>query len=52
MNLTVPSEQRTMADRQPVPVAFDEYGRPFIILREQAEKRRVTGLNAQKVRRV
>jgi len=35
-------------DRQAVPVTFDEYGRPFIILREQAEKRRVSGIQAQK----
>jgi T-complex protein 1 subunit epsilon len=29
-------------------VAFDEYGRPFIILKEQAQKERVTGLEAHK----
>uniref|UniRef100_A0A251T6M5 Putative chaperonin Cpn60/TCP-1 family, GroEL-like equatorial domain protein n=1 Tax=Helianthus annuus TaxID=4232 RepID=A0A251T6M5_HELAN len=28
--------------------AFDEYGRPFIILREQESKSRVRGLDAQK----
>ncbi len=27
---------------------FDEYGRPFIILREQQEKARIKGLDAQK----
>lgn len=27
---------------------FDEYGRPFIILREQQQKARVKGLDAQK----
>jgi T-complex protein 1 subunit epsilon len=30
--------------------AQDEYGNPFIILREQEKKSRVTGLEAQKVR--
>ena len=30
-------------------VAFDEYGRPFIILREQDKKARVKGLEAHKV---
>jgi hypothetical protein len=29
---------------------FDEYGRPFIILREGQAKSRVKGLEAQKVR--
>ena len=27
---------------------FDEYGRPFIILREQQQKARIKGLEAQK----
>jgi T-complex protein 1 subunit epsilon len=27
---------------------FDEYGRPFIILREQQQKARIKGLDAQK----
>ena len=31
-------------------VAFDEYGRPFIILRDQDKQTRLTGLEAQKVR--
>jgi hypothetical protein len=31
-------------------VTFDEYGRPFIILRDQERKSRMTGLEAQKVR--
>lgn len=30
-------------------LAFDEYGRPFIILREQDKKRRTKGLEAHKV---
>lgn len=30
--------------------ATDEYGRPFIIVREQNNKARLTGLEAQKVR--
>lgn len=29
-------------------LAFDEYGRPFIILREQDRKRRTKGLEAHK----
>ncbi len=29
-------------------LVFDEYGRPFIILREQQEKARIKGLDAQK----
>lgn len=29
-------------------LAFDEYGRPFIILREQESKSRLRGLDAQK----
>jgi hypothetical protein len=30
-------------------LAFDESGRPFIILREQGKKKRVKGLEAHKV---
>jgi T-complex protein 1 subunit epsilon len=30
-------------------LAYDENGRPFIILREQAAKKRVKGLEAHKV---
>lgn len=30
-------------------VTYDEYGRPFIILREQASHQRMKGLEAQKV---
>jgi len=30
-------------------LAFDESGRPFIILREQSKKKRVKGLEAHKV---
>lgn len=29
-------------------LVFDEYGRPFIILREQQQKARIKGLDAQK----
>lgn len=29
-------------------LVFDEYGRPFIILREQQQKARIKGLEAQK----
>ena len=29
-------------------VIFDEYGRPFIIMREQDKKKRLTGIDAQK----
>jgi len=31
-------------------LAFDESGRPFIVLREQEKKQRVKGLEAHKVR--
>jgi T-complex protein 1 subunit epsilon len=31
-------------------LVFDEYGRPFIILREQQQGARIKGLEAQKVR--
>ena len=31
-------------------LAFDENGRPFIILREQEKKKRIKGLEAHKVR--
>ena len=30
-------------------LVFDEYGRPFIILREQQEQARIKGIEAQKV---
>lgn len=30
-------------------LAFDEYGRPFIVIREQDKKARVKGLDAHKV---
>jgi hypothetical protein len=30
-------------------LTFDEYGRPFIVIREQAQKQRIRGLQAQKV---
>lgn len=31
-------------------LAFDEYGRPFIVIREQDKKKRTKGLEAHKVR--
>jgi T-complex protein 1 subunit epsilon len=31
-------------------LVFDEYGRPFIIIRDQDTKSRLKGLDAQKVR--
>ena len=31
-------------------LVFDEYGRPFIIMREQERRERLKGLDAQKVR--
>ena len=34
---------------RPQRITFDEYGRPFIILKEQDKQRRLTGLDAQKV---
>jgi len=30
-------------------LAFDEYGRPFIVIREQDRKKRTKGLEAHKV---
>lgn len=36
----------------PGSVAFDEYGRPFIILRNQETQQRLTGQNAIKVREI
>lgn len=33
----------------PGSIAFDEYGRPFIILREQEREKRITGTDAIKV---
>ncbi|XP_015779505.1 PREDICTED: T-complex protein 1 subunit epsilon-like [Acropora digitifera] len=33
---------------RPQGITFDEYGRPFIILKEQERQRRLTGLDAQK----
>ena len=32
-------------------LAFDEYGRPFLIVREQEKKQRLQGLEAQKVKK-
>ena len=36
------------ASTQPM-IAFDEFGRPFVILRDQSTKKRLAGLEAQKV---
>lgn len=36
----------------PGTVAFDEYGRPFIILRNQEKQKRLTGTDAIKVRKL
>lgn len=33
----------------PGSIAFDEYGRPFIILRDQDSQKRLTGIDALKV---
>lgn len=30
-------------------LAFDEYGRPFIIMRDQERRKRLSGMAAQKV---
>ena len=30
-------------------LTFDEYGRPFIIIRDQDKKKRLTGIEAHKV---
>lgn len=31
-------------------LTFDEHGRPFLIVKEQGKKQRLTGIDAQKVR--
>ena len=31
-------------------LAFDEYGRPFIVLKDQGKQERLTGIEALKVR--
>jgi len=31
-------------------LAFDEYGRPFLILRDQDKQKRISGIEAHKVR--
>ncbi len=31
-------------------IAFDEYGRPFIIIRDQDSKQRLSGVDAHKVK--
>lgn len=36
----------------PGSIAFDEYGRPFIILKDQDRQKRLTGTDAIKVRSV
>lgn len=33
----------------PGTITFDEYGRPFIILRDQEKQKRITGIDAIKV---
>lgn len=33
----------------PGTITFDEYGRPFIILRDQEKQKRITGVDAIKV---
>lgn len=33
----------------PGSIAFDEYGRPFIIIRDQEKQKRLTGTDALKV---
>jgi hypothetical protein len=33
-------------------LVFDEYGRPYVIIRDQEQKSRLKGLDAQKVRQV
>lgn len=33
----------------PGSIAFDEYGRPFIIIRDQQNQKRLTGIDALKV---
>lgn len=31
-------------------ITFDEYGRPFVVIRDQEKKARLSGIDAQKVR--
>ena len=38
----------TFSARCSMSLVFDEYGRPFILVKEQAQKARVRGLEAQK----
>ena len=33
-------------------LAFDEYGRPFIIIRDQDRKARLSGIEAHKVKKI
>ena len=42
INITQPTNNMSLA--------FDEYGRPFIVIREQERKKRTKGLEAHKVR--
>lgn len=47
------SRKKRKADKMmslPGSIAFDEYGRPFIILRDQENQKRLTGNEAIKVR--
>ncbi len=39
-----------MSSQQMGSLAFDEYGRPFIILRDQDRQKRLTGKDAIKVK--
>lgn len=34
---------------QNIPMVYDQYGQPFLILREQDKKKRLRGIEAQKV---
>ncbi|RRT57215.1 hypothetical protein B296_00040407, partial [Ensete ventricosum] len=44
----VEGERRRRRRRGEMALAFDEYGRPFIIIKEQGQKSRLRGLEAQK----
>lgn len=39
-----------MTSALPATLAIDEFGRPFIIIKDQERKRRLNGLEAHKVR--
>jgi hypothetical protein len=47
-HIEIYSANNTMTS-MPGTLAFDEYGRPFIIIRDQQNQKRLTGVDALKV---